>query len=997
MTAIDSPYKGLAPFEDSELDALLFFGRARDSKVIEANLVASRLTVLYGPSGVGKSSVVRAAVARALRALPEAPLVVVWADWGRDPGTSLAEAVADAAGVPATSLVETVERAQEGRQVYLVLDQAEEYFVYHGANESFEGALSEILGRPLRVNVLIVVRDDALAELDRFRRHLPGVFANVVRLGRLDRAAGAAAIVRPVERFAELTGNAVEVEPALVERVLDEVTAGRIGRGLGGEGVADAGPAADGVETPYLQLVMQRVWDAERADGSGVLHAETLERLGGARQIVGDHLERAIAGLEPAQRSIAAAMFTHLVTPSGQKVAHQAPDLSELAGVSEEDGTRVLRALHERRILRSGERGRFEIFHDVLASEILDWRRRFAADEALERQRREASRRHRTLLLITAGALAAAVAASALTVWALVERGNASEQARRAKARELDASAIALLPTDPELGMLLATEAARLSPTLTAEDVLRRTILTSHLVQSFPMGGPVTDVAVSGRRVAAGTAAGDVRVLVRQDGGTYRSERVIHLGGRIRQVAVSADAAAAGTTGGDVELVTPSGTISRSFEAPVGAVVLVPGCPGGAGCLVVGARRQLHVVETDGGREVRRVELPSQVEEIVPAGRDLVAVRAADSVVRLVDLRTGGIRPLDAGQRVDSLATDARYVVAGLGRGGVRVWDAASGRLVASRKAHTRAVLAVAVARTVVVSGSAAGGAQAWDTRTGTVTGFPGGHNNLIVATDVTADARFALTASLDKTARVWNDEDGHLVAELAGHRDAVRDAAFANGGRQVVTASSDGTIGIWDADTVPDLRVTRDPAPAPPQRRAATDDGTVAIAARNDVRLELPSGRALLLKGHRDRVRSVAFSADGTKLVTSSRDHDARIWDARTGELLQVLTGHFGSVDDARFSPDGRWVVTAGPVSAGLWNARTGELVRYLRGPEPRLTAAAFTSDDTIVTVETDGTRRKAVCAVCGELPALVELAETRLAETGRQLTPQERQRYFG
>ena len=54
-----SPYKGLTPFEDSELDVLFFFGRERERELIEANLMASRLTVLYGETGVGKSSVLQ--------------------------------------------------------------------------------------------------------------------------------------------------------------------------------------------------------------------------------------------------------------------------------------------------------------------------------------------------------------------------------------------------------------------------------------------------------------------------------------------------------------------------------------------------------------------------------------------------------------------------------------------------------------------------------------------------------------------------------------------------------------------------------------------------------------------------------------------------------------------------------------------------------------------------------------------------------------------------
>ena len=996
MTEIESPFKGLAAFEDSDLDALLFFGRERDAKVIEANLVASRLTVLYGSSGVGKSSVVQAAVARALRALREGPLVVVWSGWGHEPTSSLANAIADAAGVPRGPFADVVQRAQEARPLYLILDQAEEYFVYHGADESFEHELAAVLARPLHANVLLVVRDDTLAGLDRFRRHLPGVFGNVVRLGRLDRAAGEAAIVRPVERFRELTGQAADVEPDLVERVLDEVTAGRIEYGLGGEGVA-AGAPADGVETPYLQLVMQRIWEAERGAGHEVLRLETLERLGGARKIVGDNLERAMAELAPSQRAIAAAMFTHLVTPSGQKVAHRPSDLAELAGVTEAEATAVLRALDERRILRPHEGGRFEIFHDVLASEILDWRRRFAAEQALERQRREASRRHRALLLITGGALAAALAATALTIWALVERGNASEQARRAHGRELDATAIAVVHTDPELAMLLATEAARLSPTLTAEDVLRRTILSSHVLQSFPMGAPVTDIAVSGRRVAAGTTTGAVRVFGRTADGTYVRELSIRATGHVRQVGVSAEAASVATVGGSLTIVTPSGTTTRSVPAPVGGAILVDGCSSEAGCLAVGSRRELRVLDAATGATVQRVRLPSRVDEIVPVRSGLVAVRSADTSIRVVDLRTGRIRTLEAGKPVSSIGASSRLVAAGLDDGTVRVWDATTGRLVASRKSHLNAVLAMAVVRNLVLSGAAGGSAQVWDLQKRTVTAPPGGHNNLVVAADITGDGAYAATGSLDRTARVWRTKDGYVTAELIGHRDGVRDVAFADGGRQVVTGSADGTFAVWDAATVPDLRVTRDSPPAAPRTTATSEDGAVATADGTVVRLALRSGRTVELRGHRDRVTSVAFSADGTRLVTASRDHDARIWDARTGRLLQLLTGHFGTVADARFSPDGRWVVTAGPITAGLWNARTGELVRYLRGPRSQLTAAAFTDDRTIVTSEADGTTRKAVCNECGSLDELVAIAEARLERTGRQLTPEERQRYFG
>src|SRR5262249_35260595 len=82
---LPAPYKVLAPFGDWEADAVMFFGREGECEVIVANLLASKLTVLYGPSGVGKSSILRAAVSRRLREIaPHAETVVV-DDWMTGP------------------------------------------------------------------------------------------------------------------------------------------------------------------------------------------------------------------------------------------------------------------------------------------------------------------------------------------------------------------------------------------------------------------------------------------------------------------------------------------------------------------------------------------------------------------------------------------------------------------------------------------------------------------------------------------------------------------------------------------------------------------------------------------------------------------------------------------------------------------------------------------------------------------------------------------------
>src|SRR5213079_959286 len=217
------------------------------------------------------------------------------------------------------------------------------------------------------------------------KARIPNMFGNSLRLDRLERSAARAAILGPLERYNELVpdGDRVEAQPELVEVVLDEVAAGRVDLGLsgrGGVGEEDSGR----IETPYLQLVLERLWEVETSRGSRRLRLATLRELGGAAQIVEDHLERAMSELSPEQKDAAAAIYNHLVTPSGTKIAHRARDLAGYAAVDETETEQVLQRLVEERIVRAGEDGaagpRYEIFHDVLADAVLAWRARHEAE-----------------------------------------------------------------------------------------------------------------------------------------------------------------------------------------------------------------------------------------------------------------------------------------------------------------------------------------------------------------------------------------------------------------------------------------------------------------------------------------------------------------------------------------------------------------------------------------------------------------------------------------
>jgi Novel STAND NTPase 1 len=383
-----SPYKGLDHYQ--EQDAPFFFGRDVERDLVVANLLAAPLTLLYGQSGVGKSSLLHAGVVPRLREEPDLT-VVLFRSWGSDPVAGLSAAIRAAAGLEPSAdepaLADTIAACtlRSGRDLVVILDQFEEYFVYHRQEDgdgTFAAEFPRALNRrDLSVSFLVSIREDALARLDRFKGRIPNLFGNYLRMDRLDRSAGKDAIVRPLKEYGRhlTNGGQIEIEPQLVEAILEQVRVGNVQLGQTGAGVIDgAKPREWRIEAPYLQLVLTRLWDEENAAGSHVLRVETLERLGGAERIVPAHLETAMAELSPAERDLSARIFLFLVTPSGTKIAHHAFDLADYAQVTADEIQPLLDRLsgQQARILRGTGDNRYEIYHDVLAAAILDWRAR---------------------------------------------------------------------------------------------------------------------------------------------------------------------------------------------------------------------------------------------------------------------------------------------------------------------------------------------------------------------------------------------------------------------------------------------------------------------------------------------------------------------------------------------------------------------------------------------------------------------------------------------
>ncbi|HEX4680112.1 MAG TPA: hypothetical protein VH210_13005 [Gaiellaceae bacterium] len=925
--AVRTPYKGLSPFDDTELDALLFFGRERETEIVVANALASRLTVLYGPSGVGKSSLLRAGVVHSLRKLTEMDSIVVayYSSWAGDPLGGIEEAVRGSlaemfGGDPGEAAGDLADRldawtAALGCELCLVLDQFEELFLYHEEGGLLE-ALPELVTRPgLRVNVVLGIRDDELAKLDIFKARIPGLFSNYLRLDLLDRDAARAAILGPLDRYNETADEPVAIEPELVETVLGEVAAGRIDPGLIGRGsVGETAEDRTRVETPYLQLVMQKLWEVERERHSTVLRLATLAELGGAQRIVEDHLEHAMAALTPLQRDVAAGMFDHLVTPSGAKIAHGVTDLASFARVGEARIEPVLSSLARARILRpTGENGnagdRYEIYHDVLAGAVLAWRARHEAETALERERIASRRRQRRLAIIAGISLAAFALMAALSAYALSQRSTARHQAAIAHAQE----ARAIVATKEALASSRAArrearkarQLARKNKLTAAEEQrqrIRADAKTSEANQTndqlhqaigqlnsstaqLKHANTQLEAAKRTSDLSAQTARNATRAAQAQTRKAQAATQHVRAGLLVQRsqaelatnpVQSVRDALSA------TKLATTAGTedVLRSALLATHVLATLP---------VAGSATKLAY--SHDGAWIAVADDPGETRVYTASGAHLVARFSTATAVKAV-----------------AFSADDRLLATGARNGTIQVWDLASKSLVRTAR-QGGPVVSVAYSPDGKVLATAGGSsAKLWDAASGVLLRtLP--HDRALRTVSFSPDSRLLLTVSNETAAHVWDVATGALVSKLP-QKQEVTSAAFGPDSTLVVTGSRDGTGKIWNART-----------------GAAT----------------------ATLTGHTGQVLAVAFSPAGDKVATGSVDGTAREWTAATGALVDVIRGFSSSVVSVAYSPTAESLVAASSDGSAITSGPAQRQISLL-GQDGGMRQALFSPDGTVV-----------------------------------------------
>ncbi|MEO6253079.1 MAG: caspase family protein [Ferruginibacter sp.] len=345
-----------------------------------------------------------------------------------------------------------------------------------------------------------------------------------------------------------------------------------------------------------------------------------------------------------------------------------------------------------------------------------------------------------------------------------------------------------------------------------------------------------------------------------------------------------------------------------------------------------------------------------------PDGEKIVTT-SFDSTAKIWEVVTGkllhDLKGHEGGTKNAMFSPDGKKMITFAYDSIVKIWDVGSGKKLADLTDHISNVSDATFSPdgNKIITASFDGTAKIWDSESGKLLKNFSKNKSGIYTACFSPDGKNVLTASADGGARLWDAFSGKMVLERYNqtyYHDNF--ASFNPDGKTFATYSDDNSIAIWEATTGNIVTELTGKCFVPVDADFSPDGKTILIAfndgiARSwDYNIGKMTG---VFKGHHSGLRSLHFdprSFDSStrikKVITSSWDSTAKIWDALSGRLLVTIKNKSGYFKTARFSADGKKIVTASNDSSlRIWDANSGKLLAAKK-LNHSIMSASFTPD---------------------------------------------------
>jgi len=343
-----------------------------------------------------------------------------------------------------------------------------------------------------------------------------------------------------------------------------------------------------------------------------------------------------------------------------------------------------------------------------------------------------------------------------------------------------------------------------------------------------------------------------------------------------------------------------------------------------------------------------------------PDGKE-IASASRDKTVKIWSLNGNLIKTLN-GHKTPVLSVifspDGKLIASSSEDGIINIWTR-QGELIKTIPAHSKPIWSISFSpdSQIIASASDDKTVKLWN-RDGNFIISLKGHQQAVNSVDFSRDGNFIATGSTDEMIKMWTKE-GLLISTLQGHKDVINQVKFSKQKDMLVSASKDGSVRVWSLQALPRMIQLKDykiysssfssknsDLVASPGKDLRSNDHVVILWSLNGKVQQT-------FRGHLDIINNISFSPDGKKIASASKDKTVRIWSLDSQKF--IILPHQSPVWSVVFSPDGKLIATASDdKTIKIWGI-DGTLKHTLNRHKKQINDLSFSPDSKILASASD------------------------------------------